>query len=351
MSSVEVVPPQPPPQPPPRSSSRRLLRPVLVVVVVGSAVWFVEGFVGDIDWSQVRAALDHLAWWQLPVLVLGLLLRQLLNALPLSVYIEGCGPLRAVANDQAAILMTTIAPPPSDVVVRLAMFSSWGISRSAGLAGTVMNTVSFYVVRFAAPLLGVLVMAVTGDLLGGELWTALASGAVSAALLVVVWLSFRSPAFAASTGRRTGLLARRVRSSVDPGVWAESVLGFRGTVVDRIARTLPLSVAALVGMVVVDAGLIVLSVRFVGASRVDLPAVWVLTAFLVAYPLTLFPFSGLGLLDAVVIATLVARAGQEVEASLVAALIIWRGVTIGAPLVLGMVAVTWWRLSTRAGVT
>ena len=207
-----------------RSPSGRTWRPALrlgiVAVVVVLAFLVVRRFVGDIDWGQVRDSLAHLDWWQLPVLVAGLLVRQTLNALPLALYIEGCSPAQAFVNDQAAILMTTVAPPPADVVMRLSMFGSWGITTSAGLAGTAMNTVSFYVVRFGAPLLGVLVMVLTGEFVTSELWAALISGSISVALLVVVWLSFRDPAFAASTGSRAGRLARRVRPAVDPDAWS-----------------------------------------------------------------------------------------------------------------------------------
>jgi len=101
-------------------------------------------------------------------------------------------------------------------------------------------------------------------------------------------------------------------------------------------------------MVLVDALLIVLSVRFVGVSAQELSTTWIVTAFLAAYPLTLFPFSGLGLLDAVVVATLVDQAGTQVEAPLVAALLIWRVVTIGTPLLLGSLCLAWWRMTTRS---
>lgn len=116
---------------------------MVVVVLVASALFVIGGLVGDIDWSSVGESLGHLSWWQVTVLVVGLLVRQLLNALPLSIYIRGVGPFRAFVNDQTAILMTTVAPPPTDIVMRVAMFTSWGIAPSAGLAGTAMNTVTF----------------------------------------------------------------------------------------------------------------------------------------------------------------------------------------------------------------
>ena len=103
-----------------------------------------------------------------------LLLRQVFNALPLSLYIPGVSPFRATQNDQVAILMSTIAPPPSDVALRMAMFSSWGVPVAKGLAGTLMNTLTFYIVRFGAPAVGFVLLAATGGEVGlvGPTWSA-----------------------------------------------------------------------------------------------------------------------------------------------------------------------------------
>jgi hypothetical protein len=86
-------------------------------------------------------------------------------------------------------------------------------------------------------------------------------------------------------------------------VWAAD---FGSRVVDRVPQALPRSALALVAMAVVDDALIVASLRFVGVPTAEVPTVEVLVAFLVASPLTLFPFSGLGILDAVVVAALLA---------------------------------------------
>ena len=323
---------------------RRWVRLGLVAVLLTVIVVVIRGLLGDIDWEQVRTAIAKLAPWQFAVLVIGLLVRQFLNALPLALFIPGCPPIRAMQNDQAAILMTTVAPPPSDVVLRLAMFGSWGIPAPAGLAGTVMNTVTFYVVRFGAPLLGIALMLGLGTFYLGEFVPAVLSGSVSAALLAVVWLAFRGEAFTVGFARRLARFVGRMRHGVDPEAWAAWAADFRGRVVDRVPWALPRSVLALVAMVVVDATLIVASLRFVGVTTSEVPAIEVLVAFLVAYPLTLFPFSGLGILDAVVVATLLAIEAGADEAELVAGFVIWRTITIAGPLVLGLLSVGLWKL-------
>ena len=69
--------------------------------------YVVVQLVGRVDWGEVRDALTHLAWWHAPLLLAVLVLRQVLNALPLSLYIPGVSAYRATLNDQVAILMST----------------------------------------------------------------------------------------------------------------------------------------------------------------------------------------------------------------------------------------------------
>ena len=67
---------------------------------------------------------------RLPLLFAVLMVRQVLNALPLALFIRGLSLYRAVINDLAAHLLAVVAPPPSDLVMRVGMFRSWGIEPS-----------------------------------------------------------------------------------------------------------------------------------------------------------------------------------------------------------------------------
>ena len=55
---------------------------------------------------------------------------------------------------------------------------------------------------------------------------------------------------------------------------------------------------------------------------------------------------GLGILDAVLLAAFVNVGGIEIEPELVAALVVWRVVTILGPITLGAAAMALWRHST-----
>ncbi|UYM07299.1 lysylphosphatidylglycerol synthase domain-containing protein [Solicola gregarius] len=321
---------------------RRWLRWLVLLVLALVCARIIVGLVGSIDWGTVREALGHLALWQLPVLVLAVFFRQVFNAAPLAIFIPGLGLPRAVVNDQASILMCTIAPPPSDLVIRVTMFKSWGVEVSRALAGVVMNTVSFYITRWYAPVIGfVLVLYDRFDQTFG--WAALVGGLSAAALLVVVRVIASGEQAARWVGSAAGRIVRRVRSAVDPDAWADAVSRFRGHVRSKLRTGLPRSLLALLVMMVCDAFVLVLAIRFVDVSGGALPTVEIVAAYMVTYPLTMFPVFGIGILDAAALAIMVGYAGVSYESYLIAALVVWRIVTIGTPLALGAIALLLWR--------
>ena len=96
-------------------------------------------------------------------------------------------------------------------------------------------------------------------------------------------------------------------------------------------------------MVVFDAAILLLALRFVGVPAGPLPAVEVVSAFLVVYPLTLFPLQGIGIVDATLLAILTEIAGLPWEPEIIAGLVVYRIITLGGPLALGAVAIVHWR--------
>jgi uncharacterized membrane protein YbhN (UPF0104 family) len=321
---------------------RRWLKRGLLTVLALVAAYVVIDRVGQIDWDAVWEALTHLSWWQPFVLLAVLAVRQVLNAIPLHFYIEGLSVARATQNDLGAILMANIAPSPADYALRTAMFASWGIPAARGLAGALMNTLTFYMARFSAPLVGfVILAAVRGD--PSYRWGDLISLAVAAAIVVGVMLVLRSDALARTVGLRSARLIRRFRRSVDPERWAQGCVDFRGHLSERFHYGFPRSLAGMAGMLTTELVLLVLCLRFVGVGGSDAGLADIAIAFLFAYPLTILPFTGIGIVDALVVAGLVEAGGGLVEAPAVAALIVWRVFTLGVPIALGLGALVLWR--------
>jgi uncharacterized membrane protein YbhN (UPF0104 family) len=326
---------------------RRWVRRLVLLALALVASFVIIDRVGRIDWDAVWDALGHLSWWQPLVLLVVLCLRQVLNAIPLHYFIEGLSVARATMNDLGAILMAMIAPSPADYALRVAMFNSWSIPAARGLAGALMNTLTFYIVRFSAPLAGfVLLAAVGGDL--SYRWADLISVAIAAGIVAGVLLVLHSDSLARTVGSRTARVIRRVRRTVDPESWAQACVDFRGHIAARFRYGFPRSLAGMAGMLLTDLALLVLCLRFVGVTASDASAADIAIAYLFAYPLTILPFTGIGIVDSLIVAALVEAGGSDVEAAAVAGLIVWRVFTLGIPVAMGLGALTLWRRTTGA---
>jgi len=325
----------------------RFIRPVLLIAVSLLAGRIVIGLIGSVDWGQVAAALGRLSWVSVPILIALLLVRQGFNAVPLSRFVPGLGWWRSAQNDVTANLIGTVTPPPGDVVIRVSMFKSWSINPVDGMAGVTLNSLTFYVIRFAVPSLGLLVL-IGEELQAGRVGLAIASLVVAAAIVVALVLVSRGERLAWLLGRTAGRVAARFKEDAKPDQWAEAVVDFRGRMSTRLTRGLPLSLLALTAMVIADSLILLTALRAVGVPADLLPLVWVLGAFLIAYPLTAMPLAGLGLLDAALIVVFVEVAGPALESEIIAGFVVWRVITILGPLLLGLLALTAWRWRSRA---
>ncbi len=101
-------------------------------------------------------------------------------------------------------------------------------------------------------------------------------------------------------------------------------------------------------MIATDLAMVVLCLRFVGVSTDQVDLADIAIAYLFAYPMTILVFSGIGVVDALIVAGLVEAGGPAVEAPAVAALIVWRVFTVGGPILMGAGSIALWRRSTSA---
>jgi uncharacterized membrane protein YbhN (UPF0104 family) len=325
-----------------------VVRPLLFLALSLVVARILINLVGSVDWRQVGSALGKLSWADAPVLLALLLLRQGFNSVPLAVFVPGLRFVRGFQNDLTANLVGTVAPPPGDIVVRISMFRSWGISPIDAMPGVTLNSLAFYVIRFSIPILGV-VLLIRQELTGAQVWSAVLSLLVAASIVVALVLVARGERFARLLGHRAGILVSRFREGVDPDEWSDKVAGFRSTMSTRLRRGLPPSLAALAAMVITDGLIVLLCLRIVGVDSALLPAVLILGGFFVAYPLTALPLAGLGVLDAALVVAYTETAGVDAEPAIVAALVVWRVVTILGTLALGAISFAWWRWQISRG--
>lgn len=317
----------------------RLIRLVLVAVVA----WLLLRLLRGVDWGEVGHALTHLSWWQIAVLVVAMLIRRAVLAAPLALLIAGLSYLRAMISDVAAAAVATIAPSPGDVVLRLAMLRSWGIDTTDAASGLTLATTLFYVARLAAPGLGFLIFWAAGDFYAPFAWSGLIFGAGAAVLLGGLLYALRAERTAATIGRLLGRLIRRVRpSSPGPEVWEERMVSFQSHSAGRMSERGWLAVLSQLILIVIEAGVLVLCLGFVGVPLDRTAVILMICSFMVVYPLTGLPLMGAGVLDATYAAFVSDHSAIEAT-DLVAGLIVWRVAVQMVPVLVGLITVLVWR--------
>lgn len=315
---------------------------MIIIALSLIAGYLIIGLVGQVDWHRVAQSFTKFSWWQIATLIVLMGIRQVFNALPLATFVPGLGVTHSLENDLAANVVGTVTPPPGDMVIRIAMFNSWNVNPIDGMAGVTMNMLNFYAVRLLCPVIGLAVFFAAGIEAHRVAWALVcALGAV--ALLLVLATVLRADDWADRLGRAAATSAQRFKTSADPDRWSEAVRDFRQRMATGFVQRSARSVAALVAMVAVDALILLLALRFVGVPAGSLATLLVFGAFFTAYPLTTMPLFGLGILDAVLTAAFVESTGQALEPQVIAALVVWRAVTIIGPLIAGAVVVFLWR--------
>ncbi|MDN4482306.1 lysylphosphatidylglycerol synthase domain-containing protein [Demequina lignilytica] len=329
----------------PTRRSRPWLRRIVLLALAAAVIWALTDLAGRVDADAVLEALGQLAWWQAPILVGLLLLRQLLTSAPIARFTAGLGQLRALHNELAANLVATVTPPPADIVLRIAMFRSWGLDPVSGMAGVTLATVVFWGARFLAPVMGLAFLAWRG-IERHEWWVAGACLVVAAAILGALGLMLRDARWAAWLGAAAARTVARFGRRADAEGWAEAVVSFRARVAATLREHLVAALTLMLTGVLVEALLLLASLRFVGVPS-SLSSIEILGVFLLAYPLTILPFLGLGVLDAALVSLWLTDDSPAPEATLVAGMLVWRAVSLGGTLLIGAASVAWWRWTVR----
>jgi putative heme transporter len=319
---------------------------VVGIAVVAAVFAFVLPRIAD--YGEVWGVVEGLSWKQIVALLLATLLNLATFAPPWMAALPQLGFRRAFVVTQASTASTYVAPGGAAVGVALsyAMLRGWGLpAHSVALAAALTGIWN----QFA--LLGFPAVALALLTLQQEQNAALQTVAVvGLAVFVVAAAGFAvglsTPQLARSVGNIAARLANRSlrilrRKPVD---WTgESFVGFRNEAVGLLRRRWHvLTLATLAGQLSVFLVFLV-SLRVLGVSASEVSgaeafAAWSLVRLLGSLPIT--P-GGLGVVEVGLVAALVGFGGANAE--VVAAVLIYRFLTIVPTLVLGLLAGATWR--------
>ena len=327
-------------KPTPRWRGPVLLVGKILLALVG--IWLAVEALRAVDWAEVGSALARLAWWEIAVIAVIVTVRQTVNASTLLILLPGLRLRQALSTALSGTLIQTLSPPPADAVLRLSILRSYGVETTRGAAALVLDTLVFYLARFVAPVAGLLLAAVALPVEPIQVWMAVGGTAAAALLLWSLMVISRGEQVADRFGRSAATIIKRLRPTVDPDAWAAAMVRFQKESAAGLVRRIGRATPAMLGFIVVDGAVLVACLRFVGIPGEHIGYWAVLAALLSLYPLTIFPFAGLGVLDAALI-VLVNHEGVVDSADLVAAMVIWRAATLLLPLLPGLVTLTFWQ--------
>lgn len=324
----------------------RVIVSIVSIVVIAGVFLFVLPRIAD--YRAVWRTISGLTWEQGAALAVAELVNLATFAPPYMAALPGLGYWRASVIAQASTASTYIAPGGAAVGVGLAfaMLRGWGFPASAVTLAVTLTGVWNQLFMLAAPAvaLGLLSFA------GGSSTTLQVVAVIGLAVFVVGTAAFVATIASNRLARAVGDLAARGANAGlrlirrGPVTWdGQALVRFRLQTIGLLRRRwLPLTLATLAGQLSVF-GVLVVCLRTLGVDSAQVTlteafAAWTLVRLLGSLPIT--P-GGLGVVELGLTGALVGFGGPN--DAVVAAVLLYRVLTIVPTLVLGLVAGALWR--------
>ena len=321
-----------------------------IAVVAGTFVFVLPKIA---NYGEVWSVVKQLSWLQIAALAAATLLNLVTFAPPWMITLPGLGFRRAFVLTQASTASTYIAPGGAAVGVGLAfaILRSWRFSAgSVGLA-TALTGIWNQLALLGFPAVALALLTLKQEQNGLLQSVALIGLAVFVVAIAAFTGALATPRLAHFIGRETIRLVNWVLGIFRRGPvgWtADSFVRFRNRAVGLLRhRWIALTLATLAGQLSVFV-LFLVSLRVLGVSAGEVGAVeafaaWSLTRLLGSLPIT--P-GGLGVVEVGLTTALVGFGGANAE--VVAAVLVYRFLSIVPTLVLGLIAGAMWRRFTPA---
>jgi uncharacterized membrane protein YbhN (UPF0104 family)/membrane-associated phospholipid phosphatase len=340
---------QPPPATKPRSRTRLIVQAVFSLALVVVLFYYL---LKDVDLAQVWAEIQAMTWTEDAALAA-------IAAWNLATYgllwisvTPGLGFGRAVMTQAASAVTNTVPTvgPAIGVGLTYSMLRSWGYSGSRISVAVLVSGVWNAFAKLGLPVLALALVALQGGASGARLTLALAGIATLVAAIVGFALLLRSEQLA----ERFGLLAGRVASRLlrllrRPPVqgWELATVRFRTRTLELLEHGwVPITAATLVSHL--SLYLVLLAcLRAVGVSDDEVSWAQVLVAFAFMRLITMVPVTpgSAGVAELALIAPLVAAGGDREQVT--AAVLVYRALTWGLQIPVGVACYLWWRQSQR----
>ena len=329
-----------------KSRRRRIAGAAIAITIV--AIVFAGLLPRIADYRDVWSVVTDLTGREIAALVVATVINIATFGPPWMAALPGLGYARSMVLTQASTALS-IAVPGGDaagIAASYAMLRGWGFRRQAVAVAVVVTGVANQLVNVLLPLLALALLLLSGGSSPLLLTAGLIGIAAILALATALVLVLRGERQARFVGERAQGLANRalalIRRPPREG-WGDSLVRFRRETIEIVARRWPaITVATIVGHLAVF-GVLLVALRATGVgsdevSWVEALAAWGLVRLLTAVPLT--P-GGVGIVELGLSGALVGFGAHNAEA--VAAVLLYRALTVLPTLLLGAILGLTWR--------
>jgi uncharacterized protein (TIRG00374 family) len=327
------------------SPAKTFFRVVFSLVLIAAIFYFL---LRDISLADVWAAITAMTGGELAGLAVVAAWNLCTYAFVWMTVTPGLSFGRAMIMTQATTAITNTVPAGSAIGIGMtyAMLHSWGFSRSRTTIAVLVSGVWNAFAKLAIPVLALALIALQGNASATRITAALLGIGGLIAAVVIFALMLRSERMAEKVGIIAGRVASRLLALIRrPPVhgWEIATVKFRSRTIDLLEhRWLPITAATLVSHLSLYLVLLV-CLWDVGVSNAEVNWAEVLAVFAFARLATAIPFTpgGAGVVEAVLITGLTAAGGDKPE--VVAAVLVYRALTWGLPILVGIFCLLWWR--------
>jgi len=331
---------------------RGLAGGLAIAVIVGTYVFVLPQFA---NYSQVWAQVQTLSWEWILVMIGAVIFNLATFAPPWMAALPGLGYWSAETVTQASTASTYLAPggPAVGIGISAAMLFAWGFHADEVALAVTLTGIWNQLAILGFPALALALLTLTG----GDRAALQTIATIGLVVFVVVAGGFALALSSAGMARRVGGLAARIVNRVlrlirrGPVGWSgESLARFRSRAIGLLRRRWHvLTLATLIGQLSVFLVLLA-SLRALGVGPSEVSVIEVFAGWSLARVLGSIPITpgGLGLVELGLTTVLVGFGGNH--AGVVAAVLVYRFLTIVPTLVLGAVAAATWRRRRRSQI-
>ncbi len=332
-------------------SNRRLVRAVGIVILAGLTYYSLFVVLpSEVSWSALGSALRSLSVGEVIALVASGLLVVVVLGWTSKASLPGLTLYQGLESSATSQLTAFLVPPPGDMLVRFAMYRTYGFTDEQSAVAVTVAMVARYAMVLVMPVLGLVVVIAAGQGTWTQVWCALVAGAV---LGLVGWVIVRivnSDEAARAVGRQIHRVVHALMVAIHrhpPEDLEESVVSFGRRSRATFHRNGWRLVASNLAWGLSTALVMLLAVRFAGLGADELTAALIVLGTGLVMALNMLPIPGKDALAASAVAGVLHLSGSTQIAEFTTALLLFRLVTWLMPMAVGAGFFFVWRWHVR----